>query len=195
MCRLSRVTRQTSRNHPTSPRSLEDLSLPPEYIHSSSGESLLLWDSGYTAERQRSFLFGTPANTSTLMEADHLVIDGTFKSAPQLMTQMVGFTGSSIVADTSPWRMDSYPEKPKHYTPLFWRTLTPLDPITLSQCFVTMSSLYTTPSLTPGPVQRFEDVISITCYYFHYMLLHVISITLIYESSSLETPATRRPSS
>ena len=93
MCRLSRVTRQTSRNHPTSPRSLEDLSLPPEYIHSSSGESLLLWDSGYTAERRRSFLFGTPANTSTLMEADHLVIDGTFKSAPQLMTQMVGIHG------------------------------------------------------------------------------------------------------
>ena len=90
MCRLSR---QTSRNHPTSPRSLKDLSLPPEYIHSSSGESLLLWDSGYTAERRRSFLFGTPANTSTLMEADHLVIDGTFKSAPQLMTQMVGIHG------------------------------------------------------------------------------------------------------
>ena len=52
------------------------------------------------------------------------------------------------MADTSPWRMDSYPEKPKHSTPLFWRTLTPLDPITLSQCFVTMSSLYTTPSLS-----------------------------------------------
>ena len=90
---MVRLSRQTNRNYSTSPRSLEDLILPPEYTHASSGEPLLLWDSGYTAERRRSFLFGTPTNTTTLMDADHLVIDGTFKSAPQLMTQMVGIHG------------------------------------------------------------------------------------------------------
>jgi hypothetical protein len=87
MCRLSG---QTNMNYPTSPRSLEELILTQEYTHASSDEPLLLWDSGHTAERRRSFLFRTPTNTSTLMDADHLVIDGTFKSAPQLMTQMVG---------------------------------------------------------------------------------------------------------
>ncbi|KAL5257613.1 hypothetical protein ACHWQZ_G012507 [Mnemiopsis leidyi] len=89
MCRLPR---QTNRNYPSSPRSLEveDLILPPEYIHASSGEPLLLWDSGYTADRRRSFLFGSLANH---LDADHLVIDETFKSAPQLMTQMVGIHG------------------------------------------------------------------------------------------------------
>ncbi|KAL5253652.1 hypothetical protein ACHWQZ_G013429 [Mnemiopsis leidyi] len=38
MCRLSR---QTDRNYPTSPRSLEDLILPPEYIHAFTGYRLL----------------------------------------------------------------------------------------------------------------------------------------------------------
>ena len=51
--KLCRLSRQTNRNYLTSPRSLEDLILPPEYI-----TLPLLWDSGYTAERRRSFLFG-----------------------------------------------------------------------------------------------------------------------------------------
>ena len=69
-----------------SPRTLEELSLPADYTHSSSGETLLLWDSSYTTELRRSFLFSTPTNTRTLLEAGHLIIDGTFKSAPQLFT-------------------------------------------------------------------------------------------------------------
>ena len=58
-----------------------------------TGEPLLLWDSGWTIERRRSFMFGTPQNTSCLIDADHIIIDGTFKSAPQLMTQMLGIHG------------------------------------------------------------------------------------------------------
>ena len=67
---------------PTSPRTLEELSLPADYTHSSSGETLLLWDSSYTTELRHSFLFVTPTNTRTLLETGHLII-GAF---PQLFT-------------------------------------------------------------------------------------------------------------
>jgi hypothetical protein len=91
--KMVRLSRNAAHNHPSNPRTLEQLILPPDYIRSSSGEPLLLWDSGYTLECRRSFLFGTPQNTSTLLDADHLIVDGTFKSSPQLMTQMVGIHG------------------------------------------------------------------------------------------------------
>ena len=38
----------------------------------------------------KAFLFGTPANVATLQDAEHLVIDGTYKSAPSLFIQMLG---------------------------------------------------------------------------------------------------------
>ena len=85
--------RRIAHSYPTSPRTLEELSLPANYTHSSSGETLLLWDSSYTSELRRSFLFGTPTITRTLLEAGHIIIDGTFKSAPQLFTEMVGIHG------------------------------------------------------------------------------------------------------
>ena len=37
------------------------------------GETLLLWDSTFSAERIRSFLFGTVENMDRLAEAPHLV--------------------------------------------------------------------------------------------------------------------------
>ena len=91
--KMSRSSRHASHNYPSNPRTLEDLILPPDYLHTSSGETLLLWDSGYTIEKRRSFLFGTPQNTSSLLGADHLIIDGTFKSSPKMFTQMVGIHG------------------------------------------------------------------------------------------------------
>ena len=79
-------------SHSANPRNLQQLILPAEFITTHKGDPLLLWDSGYnTAERRRSFL--TLTLTDTLKNADHLIIDGTFKSAPQLMTQMVGIHG------------------------------------------------------------------------------------------------------
>ena len=90
---MARQSRRIAHSYPTSPRTLEELSLPADYTHSSSGETLLLWDSCYTTELRRSFLFGTPTDTRTLLEAGHLIIDGTFKSAPQLFTQMVSIHG------------------------------------------------------------------------------------------------------
>ena len=98
MYKMARSSRAASSNHPANPTSLEDLFLPGPYITSTSGEPMLLWDSGWSEQHRRSFLFGTLQNTSTLMEADHWVIDGTFKTAPQLMTQMLSVHG---ILDTS----------------------------------------------------------------------------------------------
>ena len=90
---MVRKARAAVRDYPSSPTSLEELSIHPHYLQTSIGEPLLLWDSGYSTARRRSFLFGTPTNVAALQEADHLVIDGTFKSAPSLFTQMLGVHG------------------------------------------------------------------------------------------------------
>ena len=115
--KMARLSRQTNRNYPTSLRSLEDLIVPPEYTHASSGGPLLLWDSGYAAERRRSFLFGTPTNTTTLMDADHLVIDGTFQS------QMVGIHGIFDSAWHIPLAYGLLPGTTQSL--YFWKTSTP----------------------------------------------------------------------
>lgn len=93
MYKMARSSRAAANTHPANPTSLENLSLPAPYTTSSSGEPMLLWDSGWSEELRRSFLFGTPHNTSVLLEAEHFVIDGTFKTAPQLMTQMLSVHG------------------------------------------------------------------------------------------------------
>ena len=82
LARIVGKARAAGRDYPSSPTSIEDLSIPsslPSHIY--CGEPLLLWDSGYSTAR---------ANIAALQEADHLVIDGTFKSAPFLFTQMLG---------------------------------------------------------------------------------------------------------
>ena len=73
---MVRKARAAVRDYPSSPTSLEELSIHPHYLQTSIGEPLLLWDSGYSTARRRSFLFGTPTNVAALQEADHLVIDG-----------------------------------------------------------------------------------------------------------------------
>ena len=91
--RYIRRARANSRNYPVSPRSLEDITIPSQYLTTAYGQPLLLWDSQYTQEKRRSFLFGTPDHVGALREAQHMVVDGTFKSAPHLFTQMVGVHG------------------------------------------------------------------------------------------------------
>jgi hypothetical protein len=97
LARMARRSRQASSRHPTNPRSLEDLILPPSYITSNAGESLLLWDSGYTPQLRRSILLGTPHNMSSMGDAEHLVMDGTFKSSPNLFYQL--FTVHGLFPD------------------------------------------------------------------------------------------------
>ena len=71
MHKMARLSRAAAQQHPTNPTTLEDLVLPGPYVTATSGEPLLLWDSGYTTEHRRSFLFGTPQNTATLHDTLH----------------------------------------------------------------------------------------------------------------------------
>ena len=93
LAKMASTTRTKANRHPVAPRSLEDLVLTPDYIRTNKGETFLLWDSTYSAERRRSFLFGTVDNMDLLSQAPHLVIDGTFSTSPNLFTQMVTIHG------------------------------------------------------------------------------------------------------
>lgn len=88
LSKMSRDARRGANRQPSSPPSLEDLEFPIDYITSHRKEYMLLWDSEYTPELRRSFLFGTSTNMETLAKADHLIIDFTFKSSPNLTKQM-----------------------------------------------------------------------------------------------------------
>ena len=79
--------------HPVAPRSLADLVLTPDYIRTNNGETFLLWDYTYSAERRRSFLFGTVENMDRLPEAPHLVIDGIFSTSHNLFAQLLTVHG------------------------------------------------------------------------------------------------------
>jgi hypothetical protein len=51
---------------------------------------MLLWDSSYNASTRRSILLGTADNIkfNIIYQSDHLVVDGTFKTSPDLFTQV-----------------------------------------------------------------------------------------------------------
>ena len=51
-------------------------------------ECLMLWDSGYSLNTRRFFLWSTASNMHTLKAANYWIIDGTFKSAPDFFTQV-----------------------------------------------------------------------------------------------------------
>ena len=48
--KMSRLSRRKANRTLPSPTSLENICIPPWYMTSNQNESLLLWDSGYTAE-------------------------------------------------------------------------------------------------------------------------------------------------
>lgn len=87
--KMARLSRQRSMDYPANPTCLADLSIPPHLLLSRGQEDMLLWDSGYTPELRRSVLFGTKTDMDMLHLSDHLLIDGTFKSAPDMFTQLV----------------------------------------------------------------------------------------------------------
>ena len=85
------VTSTESHSHPAAPaeNSLRCRTTPlrspvqtPYYIRTNKRDTFLIWDSTYTVEGSRSFLFGTVDNFNLL--APHLVIDGTFSTSPNL---------------------------------------------------------------------------------------------------------------
>ena len=88
LAQMARRSRQASNRHPANPRSLEELTLPPHLITSNSGEHMLRWDLQYSPHFRRSILFGTPHSMSDAGDAEHFIVDGTFKSSPNLFTQL-----------------------------------------------------------------------------------------------------------
>ena len=93
LSRMARRARQADKNHPPKPTSLESLVIPPNFMKTFNGDSLLLWDSEYQTMTRRSLLLGTPKNMEILAQSKNWVIDGTFKSSPELFYQMVGIHG------------------------------------------------------------------------------------------------------
>ena len=91
--KLARSARAQVENHPVNPKSLSELVLPPDYIKFTKGDCFLLWDSTFRNDLRRSLMFGTPENINILATADHVIIDGTFKTSPQLFHQMVTVHG------------------------------------------------------------------------------------------------------
>lgn len=90
---MSRSARAAAGRHPSNPSTLENLDFPREYVTSHRNEYMLLWDSGYTPELRRSFMFSTSKNMEELAKADHLIIDFTFSSSPNLTKQMGAIHG------------------------------------------------------------------------------------------------------
>ncbi|XP_063682933.1 uncharacterized protein LOC134817602 [Bolinopsis microptera] len=88
LARLVRRARQKAYSHPVNPISLEDLVIPPNYLTSPGGDTMLLWDSSYDTDTRRSILLGTADNINIIYQSDHLVVDGTFKTSPDLFTQL-----------------------------------------------------------------------------------------------------------
>ena len=77
--RMAQRSRQAVNRYPCNPRDLEQLYLL----------ALSCFGTPDTPTQTRcSFLFITPSNTSALRDAEHLVVDGTWKSSPSLFTQL-----------------------------------------------------------------------------------------------------------
>ncbi len=91
--KMARSARHTANRHPNNPTSLETLSIPPSYLQSQTGDNLLLWDSGWSSNLRRSYLFGTNDNMNILGSCNDLIVDGTFKVAPDLFTQLLTVHG------------------------------------------------------------------------------------------------------
>ena len=88
--KMVRSARQAANRHPTT---LKTLSIPLSYLISEVGDNLLLWDSGYSPDLRRSYLFGTADNMTVLGSCNDLAIDGTFKVAPNLFIQLLTVHG------------------------------------------------------------------------------------------------------
>ena len=115
LAKMARIARTAANRHPISPQTLEDLVLPPDYIRTNKGETFLLWDSTYSTERRRSFLFGTVDNLDALQLAPHLLLDGTFKTAPNLFTQLVTIHGLFDDGWRMPLAYGLLPGKTQHH--------------------------------------------------------------------------------
>ena len=125
LAKMAHTARTKVMRHPVAPRSLADLVLTPDYIRTNNGETLLLWDSTYSAERRRSFLFGTVENMDRLPEAPHLVIDGIFSTSPNLFAQLLTSTDCILTAGEFPSHSAYSLERRKPITKPSWMSSLP----------------------------------------------------------------------
>ena len=128
LSQMVRTARAAANRQPTNPISLEFLSISPPYLNTATGDPLLLWDSGYSSSLRRSYLFGAPSNVDVLGSCANLVIDGTFKVAPNLFTQLLTVHGitpdnyrlASSGVWSSPWKAARILHKPTKRTGSLW---------------------------------------------------------------------------
>ena len=104
----------------------------------------MLWDSGYSTQTRRSFLWGTSTNACAMEDAEHWVIDGTFKSAPYLFFQL--FTVHGLFPDGwhLPSSTDCFLGKRRLSTGTCSRRSTAMETTSLSPSCLTTRQLSTT---------------------------------------------------
>ena len=85
--------RKTVSSTPSTPRTLNELNLPPRYTTtlSSPPQQFLLFDSGPGAHR--TLIFSTTNNLNLMAESEHWFADGTFKTSPPLFQQIYTIHG------------------------------------------------------------------------------------------------------
>ncbi|KAG8180604.1 hypothetical protein JTE90_018222 [Oedothorax gibbosus] len=83
-----RRTRAQVSHVPVVPSSLNELDLPAVYCKTEKGADFLLYDSGSTSSNDRILVFGTNENLNFLQNSKHWFADGTFKTSPNLFTQL-----------------------------------------------------------------------------------------------------------
>lgn len=71
---------------PATPNNLEDLRIPDKYKMTSKGEPFLLHESG--SGSNRILIFSTRDNIDLLEKAEHVYMDGTFKTTPKIFYQI-----------------------------------------------------------------------------------------------------------
>lgn len=74
--------------HSKPPTSLHDLTLPDELRRTASGEPIVMYDSDIYEDEKRLMIFSTHKNLEFLATCETIHMDGTFKTCPQLFTQL-----------------------------------------------------------------------------------------------------------
>ena len=106
----------------------------------------MLWDSGETLQLRRSYLLGTLDNMSMLEQSPHLVIDGTFNTAPHSSCPPLHWMENPCCIWILSWEASGdVRESPQRDGFLF-----PTDPSSCSPCWSITSSRFDQLSLKSG---------------------------------------------
>ncbi|KAG8173372.1 hypothetical protein JTE90_015533 [Oedothorax gibbosus] len=136
-----RRTRAQVSHVPVVPSSLNELDLPAVYCKTEKGADFLLYDSGSTSSNDRILVFGTNENLNFLQNSKHWFADGTFKTSPNLFTQL--YTIHAIVKNENvPVLFALLPSKIDYFEDTWigriarnGRRREPLFPIEMWNCF------------------------------------------------------------